>query len=155
MYIAFYSFLPSNTSWMLSVYLSIILLFIYLFISKENERDEKMKKNHTITRMKANKLILIYKHFCNTCFNRFKSFHSNELNYLKWNWAHPSFCDEIKSLDEQSFTLFDQTKNCLKNASAHTWIRSNTEYTSAMEMKCQCLYVFFSSSSSYYCPVDM
>lgn len=33
------------------------------------------------------------------CINRFESFHSNGLNYLKWDQAQRSFSNEIKSLD--------------------------------------------------------
>lgn len=33
------------------------------------------------------------------CINRFETFHSNGLNYLKWDQTHPSFSNEIKSLD--------------------------------------------------------
>lgn len=44
-------------------------------------------------------MILIYKRFCNMCINRFETFHSNGLNYLKWDEVYPSFSNEIKSLD--------------------------------------------------------
>lgn len=81
---------------LLFVYLlSFSYLFIYSFISEATTKHNSNKKNQPNER----KLILIYKRFCNMCINRFESFHSNGLNYLKWDQAQRSFSNEIKSLD--------------------------------------------------------